>query len=182
MTGKDNFDFTADAPLTFFYHRTNPQPGPAAHEQTFNFTSADASANRIINYNVGPSYTFVYLSAYNYHPTNAVVSLDIKNGGASSQPVPDPVICPQNSHCVGGACECFPQYVFDANSGKCVYNDNCAGVTCGNGYQCDHATGDCICPQDFVEKNGNCYEPICPTSPVQITVSPFALLFALFFY
>ncbi|CBY10837.1 unnamed protein product [Oikopleura dioica] len=172
MSGKDNFDFTANAPLTFFYHRSNPQPGPAVYDQIFNFTDADVNSNKTINNNIGYSHTFVYLSAYNYHPTNALVSLQINDGGASSPIVPDPVICPANSHCVGNSCECFPQYTMNTITGKCDY-DNCAAVKCNNGYQCEPSTGACFCPEDYFEQDGNCYEAKCPDSAVQVIANFF---------
>jgi hypothetical protein len=177
MTGKDNFDFMGSDPLTFFYHRSNPQPGPAVYEKVFNVTDDDA--NEWINYNIGSGHTFVYLSAYNYKTSNALVSLRINSGGSSGPIVPDPVLCPPNSQCVGGTCECFQQYSLDANTGDCVF-DRCANVDCFNGYQCAPATGSCFCPADHLEHDGSCYEAACPDSAVQVHVRKFYISFYAF--
>ncbi|CAG5105764.1 Oidioi.mRNA.OKI2018_I69.chr1.g2431.t1.cds [Oikopleura dioica] len=169
MTGKDNYDFKANGPLTFFYHRSNPQPSPAAYEKTFNLTSPNL--NKWINHHVGSGHEFVYLSAYNYNINPAIVSLRINSGGSSGPIDPEPVLCPPNSHCVGGTCECFPQYSLDVG-GNCVF-DRCANVDCFNGYECAPATGTCFCPDGHLELNGNCYAATCPDTAVQVHENEF---------
>ncbi|CAG5104677.1 Oidioi.mRNA.OKI2018_I69.chr1.g1444.t1.cds [Oikopleura dioica] len=169
MTGKDNFDVKASGPLTFFYHRSNPQPGPAAYQKMFNATSSNL--NTWINHNVGSGHSFVYLSAYNYRPSKAIVSLQIKSGGSSVPLDPEPVMCSANAYCDGGTCECFPQYSLDG-SGNCVF-DRCANVDCFNGYQCAEATGTCFCPDDHLQLDGNCYPATCPDSVVKVHENEF---------
>jgi hypothetical protein len=169
MSGKDNYDFMADAPLTFFFHRNNPAPGPAAYEKTFNVTSSNV--NQWINHNIGPGYTYVYLSAYNYKPSKALVSLRINAGGTDRPLDPAPKLCQENAFCDdSGLCNCHDQYSQDADSGECVF-DRCASVDCFNGYQCAPATGSCFCPDDHLEHDGKCYAAECPETAVKVYVS-----------
>ena len=166
MSGKDNFDVKSTGPLTFYISRTNPQPGPAVYDKTFEITSSNL--NTWVNQNVGSGHQWIYLGAYNYKPSKALISLNINSGGATSPEDPDPVACQPNAQCVGGSCQCFDQY---ANiDGECVF-DRCASANCFNGYECAPDTGDCFCPEEHLELDGNCYAAECPESVVEVHVS-----------